>query len=110
MNISKDTNCQSEYFPFLYTCIFGRANIVKQYSEVKFNTVGLKTLLKFKTILCLEYFPEVVDMGSLNPAARNTGKLQVNSALYFQLVECFYTLTLQQKRANIICSLRNLSY
>lgn len=34
-------------------------------------------------------------MGSLNPAARNAGKLQVNSSLYFQLVECFYTLKLQ---------------
>lgn len=62
---------------------------MKFYSEVKINTVGLKILLKFKTIMCLEYFPEVVHMGSLNPAARNTGKLQVNSALYFQLVDAF---------------------
>lgn len=29
---------------FLYTCIFGRANIVKYYSEVKINTVGLKNI------------------------------------------------------------------
>lgn len=46
MNISKDTICQSEYFSFLYTCIFGPANIVKQYSEVKFNTVGFKNIVE----------------------------------------------------------------